>query len=66
MNGQDRCKLIKLGVRVMRADLNNMTITELNSNGGWVRLFKLETVAEVDCTVKKLRASSNRIIFEFD
>lgn len=50
----------------MRADLNNMTITELNSNGGWVRLFKLETVAEVDCTVKKLRASSNRIIFEFD
>ncbi len=66
MNGQDRCKLMKLGVRIMRADLNNMTITELSSKGGWVQLFKHETIAEVDFTVKKLRASSNRIIFEFD
>jgi hypothetical protein len=57
---------MKLGVRVLRTDLNNFTITELTANGGWTKLFQLENTKEVDSHVKKLRASSNRIIFEFD
>lgn len=64
MNGSDRSKLIRLGVRVMRADKNNKTITELNKSGGWNLVGRYTTLAKMNLDVAKLRAESFFTIFE--
>jgi hypothetical protein len=35
MDSSDRKKIMKTGLRIMRASKINKTITELNSTGGW-------------------------------
>jgi len=64
MNGSDRSKLVRLGVRIMRADKNNKTITEMNKSGGWNLVGRFPTLAKMNLEIKNLRAESELTIFE--
>lgn len=65
MNGSDRSKLVKAGIRVMRAENINKTITELNAKGHWNLVERCQTISELQKFVKKLR-EDEKTIFEFD
>lgn len=63
MDSSDRKKLIKSGLRIMRASNNNKTITEMNTHGGWNLIGRYETISALKKAVKDLRLDE-KVIFE--